>query len=370
MNLKLIEFIKNNPDNWRTLLSSPPYCIDIKEDDNYILFKYNQIESDFHNDIVKECRGIILNKKTYEPVCIPFFKFGNYGESYADKIDWNTARVQTKIDGSIMKVWYDKEIWRISTNGVINAKNCNTSTEKSFNDIFMECWKNSVPYEFNTLSEKFNKNYTYMFEMTHPLNRVVIKYDKPMIYHIGTRDNITGLEINIDINIEKPKEYKFNSLEDVISMSKELPYSEEGYVVVDEYYHRVKIKSPAYVAVHRLKNNGAITYKRIIELLFANENEEFLVYFDEYRSMFDSVKLTLDKYISDMIPYINKIKDMKFDSKKEYAMEVLKTPISNFLFEVYKGNYKWDEFDKYIRKIPVDRLVDILKLKEAKEIIE
>ena len=62
--LKLLDFIKNN-SNWEELLQQEPYCLKIKRDNNYIIFNYNQIMSDFSNPIVKEARGIILEDKTY-----------------------------------------------------------------------------------------------------------------------------------------------------------------------------------------------------------------------------------------------------------------------------------------------------------------
>ena len=46
--LKLIEFIKSH-NNWEELLQQEPYCLKIKRDNNYIIFNYNQIMSDFSN---------------------------------------------------------------------------------------------------------------------------------------------------------------------------------------------------------------------------------------------------------------------------------------------------------------------------------
>ena len=83
--LKTIEFIKQNAD-WRELLSGAPYKISIKDDEGFTILKYSQIDSDFNNEIVRECRGLIIDKNL-APVCVPFFKFGNYGEPYADEID-------------------------------------------------------------------------------------------------------------------------------------------------------------------------------------------------------------------------------------------------------------------------------------------
>lgn len=57
----IIDFIKNEP-NWKEILAAAPYCLTIREDDDLVLFKYSQLKSDFYNPIVKEARGLILEK--------------------------------------------------------------------------------------------------------------------------------------------------------------------------------------------------------------------------------------------------------------------------------------------------------------------
>lgn len=116
-NSKICCFISEN-ENWREILKQE-YGITVKEEYHYAIFNYG-INSDFSNPIVQEARGIIINIENLEVACFPFRKFGNYNESYADKIDWNTARVQEKIDGSIIKMWYgENEKWVFSTNAMI-----------------------------------------------------------------------------------------------------------------------------------------------------------------------------------------------------------------------------------------------------------
>lgn len=51
--LKLIEFIEKN-ENWKELIQQKPYSIAVKEEDGFILLKYNQLESDFSNEVVRE----------------------------------------------------------------------------------------------------------------------------------------------------------------------------------------------------------------------------------------------------------------------------------------------------------------------------
>src|SRR3972149_10320778 len=69
---------------------------------NLIQFKYDQIASQMSEQIVQESRGIILGETDdWEVVARPFDKFFNHGEGHARPIDWATARVQEKLDGSL-----------------------------------------------------------------------------------------------------------------------------------------------------------------------------------------------------------------------------------------------------------------------------
>lgn len=106
--MQLLEFINTTYD-WEEILSKPPYCIEIKKDSDYVLLKYNQLESDFNESLVQECRGCIIKKNElqldwlgplqYHFVCRPFDKFFNYGEQQAATIDWDSAITTTKVDG-------------------------------------------------------------------------------------------------------------------------------------------------------------------------------------------------------------------------------------------------------------------------------
>ena len=70
-------------------------------------FSYDQLESPKDNPIVKECRGLILNSKdNWAVVAYPFNRFANHGESWSAEVDWDSVRVQEKVDGSLMVVWF------------------------------------------------------------------------------------------------------------------------------------------------------------------------------------------------------------------------------------------------------------------------
>ena len=197
-NSKICSFIKENAD-WKETLKNE-YGITIKEEFPYSIFNYG-IGSDFSNPIVQESRGIIIITVTLEVVCFPFRKFGNYNESYADKIDWITAREQGKVDGSIVKMWFGNGKWIFSTNSMIYADKAiaNAVTGETFMDIIK---KADNFQDIEKVKEILDKDLTYIFELVSPETQVVIKYEKPHLFHIGTKSNITGKELIEDIGIE------------------------------------------------------------------------------------------------------------------------------------------------------------------------
>lgn len=314
--LNIQKFIKEHND-WFELLQQEPYCIKIKHENNLYNFNYSQLDSDFNNEIVRECRGLILEDKTFNAVCVPFYKFGNYGEEYADDIDWSTARVQEKLDGTLMCVWYYDNQWHYSTRGNIDAYDASLPTNimyDTFGDLF-----NSIK-TFNV--DILNKNCTYMFELCSIYNKVVITYNHPIIYHIGTRNNITLEEVDEYIGVLKPIEYNLHTLDDCINTAKKLN-GHEGFVVVDSNWNRIKVKNPAYVAMHRAVNNHTLPIRRLVEIIDSGEKSEFLSYFPEYKAQTDELESYIKNILYMMQKTIDKSKSLCYNSRKE-AADVIK----------------------------------------------
>lgn len=281
------KFISENKD-WKEILSNEPYNLKISCDGEYVLLKYDMRTADFSSPIVREARGIIFKLGEWEyPVCHPFNKFFNYGETFSDDVDWNSAVVSEKIDGSLMKLWFDENKWHLSTNGSIDAY------QTTFNDsgtTFGELFETALLYNGITLTEltrDLDTNYTYMFELVSPLSRIVIPYETTDIYYLGCRNKCTDQEypffskdINVGFtkNIKTPKVYKMNSLSQVLTASADLPWDEEGYVVCDKLCNRVKIKSPKYVLAHYHLTNRAVSLKNFVQIVVKGEVEEFKQY--------------------------------------------------------------------------------------------
>lgn len=330
----LLKFIQNNPNDWEEKLSSDPYNLKISRDGPYVMFKYNQLSSDFSNPIVREARGIIFREDNWRCVRRAFDKFFNYGEPNAAEIDWNTAKVQTKIDGSLVSAWFDDEKWHYSTNGTIDAYKASTGDIKlpTFGDVLEEAFRNNGSSKKEIFEHFASKNVCYTFELVSPQTRVVIPYEKPDLYFIGRRIMLTEHEGSPKDSIvseifKTPKEYDFHSAQDVVDAAKELPWDEEGYVVVDSNFNRVKIKSPAWLAAHYARSNNSISKESLIQVILDGEQEEFLVYADDYREELESVEREMKDFVKDL-------NDAAREMKKKYAAEVVKYPksIQPYLF--------------------------------------
>lgn len=297
--LKIQEFILAH-DNWRELLADAPYNLKISEDDGYVLFKYNQIASDFNEEICKEARGLILDSQDdFRVVRYAFKKFFNIDEDYAAHIDWDTAVATEKIDGSIMSVWYARNKWHLSTNGTIDAfkaELAGVGPYKTFGELF----ESVLP--LSTFAN-YNKHRCWTFELVSPYNKVVIDYPETKVYLLSVRDmdsleelTLDAVEMLADANgLTVPQRYYLNNEADYRKLVEQMPEGHEGIVVRDAAGNRVKIKTLLYFEMHKAKNNGVITLERIVDLIRANDHYEFLSYFPEYQPMFDNVKHQIDR---------------------------------------------------------------------------
>jgi T4 RnlA family RNA ligase len=385
----LFEYIEAKPfDQIKDELGAEPLNIKVNDKGNLYICKYSQIDSDFSYKIVRQCRGIILEKVTNKIVAYPFDKFFNIQEGHADKVDFGTASIQEKVDGSIIKVYYYDNKWNVATNGTIDAKDAETTDsltgkKANFYDLFLDGIEEQG-ITFSELTKKMAPDLTYIFELVHPITRVVIKYEKPGVYLIGIRNNKTGKEVNTfddsnetvknitGLGIKRPKTFQFASTEEMIAAAEQLTKDEEGYVVRDSEFRRVKVKSPLYLKLHYLKSNNELTPKHFIELIQKNETDEFLSAFPEYKPKIDEIREKLEKYISEVQKDWKFLENAfllqrKFDSKdrKEFAEVAKKTINSGAMFKTLdmylRGENNLPKFiTKYIMEMQSDKLMAVI----------
>ena len=135
------------------------YGLRMKDAGHKFLLKYDQIESSFAKAIpaVRECRGLILEKETLRVLSMPFYRFFNMGEHCADQIDYNTASVFKKEDGSLIGYYWDSTLndWAVQTSGTPDANTPVGDSDITFRNLFLDTAKID--------KSKLNKNFGYYF---------------------------------------------------------------------------------------------------------------------------------------------------------------------------------------------------------------
>jgi RNA ligase len=120
-------------------------------------------------------------------------------------------------------------------------------------------------YDYNRL----NPNYTYLFEIIYPENRIVCSYDFEDLILLGMIHTETGDEVNIHCTDNEDIRFKnlLNNLgfkivtlyktwgEGFDVLKKEISKDKEGYVIRFKNGFRMKIKGDEYVRLHKIMTN-------------------------------------------------------------------------------------------------------------------
>lgn len=379
--MKVLKFINNNKENWKELLSKAPYYITIKEDEPYYLLKYNQLDSDNGYEIVRECRGCIIrydmSKDEYICVCRPFDRFFNYNDPYAAEIDWKTAKVREKIDGSLIKFWCDTYgLWHMSTNGSIDAFKAEIS-DNPYGLTFGNIVERALGCNWLSFCRELNPEYTYMFEVISPDTRVTVPYEYDGLYYLGQRHRGTMIEeYNYDpvwrnFGICEPRVYHLKSLDDCISLVDEFTKDEEGVVVSDDNFNRIKVKSPEYLIAAHCANNGKLGLRTAIRLIRENKVDDFLAYAPMHRVKMELIVSAYEDMIAELIASFAEVKHLCWMSKKDFVEMLNLRDLTKlgYNYSLWKYEHRELRFKDYLNRMTEKSIMRYIKdkVKEIKE---
>ena len=377
--MKLLDFLNSHPTDWKEKLAAKPYCLDIKEQNNFVIFKYQMLESDFSRPEVLQARGSIFyhdpNDGHFEPQSIAMYKFFNSTEKYAEtaNMDWSTVRVLEKCDGSLMKISYDHHngCFLLSTNGSIYASEAMTQFGISFEEAFIKTIGGRAEYE--KLLNRLDPFYTYFFELVSKYNKICVSYDEDRIYYLGRRNMITLKEeqepcsLAVGLRLYYPREYYLSSYEACQTAIKNLGENQEGFVCVDNNFRRIKMKTPWYIAMHKLRGNGNISYSHLLELWQNDSLDDFMAAFPEYNSMIEEMGKKLNDLIEKADIAFKVVFSYVYDNSNNrrtfarYASTYVK-PIQSFLFA--RLDNKVDCANTYFKNMKPRNLAELLDVKE------
>ncbi len=338
------------------------YAIKAKHNEGLgvVALNYNQIASPMHEPICQECRALILGTEQWEVISRSFFKFFNWLEPNAHPLDWATARVQEKVDGSLICFYFHRGEWRIATKGTPDASGPVNTSGTTFRALVERALVEGGS-SLAGLAERLDPNTFYSFELTAPENRVIVPFAERRLTWLAAWDKATLAELDIaaleDLPTARVREYPLQTLEEVTrAVEAIVPFSGEGVVVRDAAYHRVKIKSAAYVMIDRVLSTLSTPRRKVEAALSAGFDDMLPHLPDTVKAELLDIQArasALRREIAGTFAHLRGMPD-----RKAFAGQALKHPYSAVLFWRYSGV----EMDECFQRLPPDRLVDWLGL--------
>mgnify|MGYP001575519318 CR=1 FL=1 len=333
---------------------------------NLIHFKYDQINSLMSEPLVQQCRGLILDEADgWNVVARPFDKFFNLGEGGAAEIDWKTSRPLEKLDGSLMVVYWYKDEWHVATSGTPDGNGrvrqmAGPFSTQTFRELF---WKTFSHCGYSQLH--LDARYTWMFELMTPENRVIIPHVTSRLVLIGLRHLDTGEEVDVLRHFaldrfEVVKSFNYDSPEALEQSFETMDgLQQEGYVVVDAQFRRVKVKHPRYVLYHQMV--GSLTKKRVLDAVRQGEAPEVLTYFPSWKTEFEEMHGRYEILLDEVAAEYGRI--CSISSQKDFAREAQKTTCSAAMFSIRAK--KVGSFREFFGAMRIDALAEMLGVEET-----
>jgi hypothetical protein len=264
------------------------------------------------NEVTLMCRGLIANSDG-KVIAQPFPKFFNY-EEFKGQLPSGNYRISEKMDGSLGITYPNKGTVNIATRGSF------TSEQAKVGDEMLQ------EYIKENGLDWYDEQYTYLFEIIYPQNRIVVNYgDARRLVLLGVINTNTGMERNPhetgykDVAKELPPNTPIEDLR-----LTEAP-NEEGFVLHWGNGLRLKIKFAEYVRLHRLLTQ--VSSKSIWELLangqdiaevLDNVPDEF---YDWVRSVENKLKQGHSGIVVNATQAYEVVKDMP--TRKEVAAKLV-----------------------------------------------
>jgi len=321
---------------WHARLAAD-YAIDVSQVGSLLSLKYS-FDSPMEVPVVRECRGAVVHESG-KIVALPYAKFWNHGEAMAATIDWESARVLEKLDGSLAILYHYDGRWRWASSGNPTASGRYGKLDKTFGDVFQHVFETT----WMATPGGWRQSVCFLFELIAPDNRIVCRYDRAALVLHGARDRDTGKEIGWKVldyvatlhNWPIVPTHRLSTLDEVLKHAALMdPSAREGFVVVDHAGNRIKVKSPRYVALHHLK--GESSPRRVIELWKAGELGELLTHFPELAAYVDPVVANLETIARSAYEDYMRHQPALLLSRKDFAAAVKDAPWSSVTFLMLK----------------------------------
>lgn len=315
-----------------------------------VSLNYNQIESPMSEEIVQECRCLILELDTWDVKGITFRKFFNHGEGYVPQdFDWSRFRTYEKLDGSLIALWYhDTEDWQIATRSVPDGSSQVDESGLTFRELVLQTLED-MGVSWQRFINAMEPRYTYIYELMTPENQVVVHHHDRKLVLIGVRSTRephfkeSSLEnwegYNPDFPVPVVRLYEGFSKEVILTeVQGRNPLEHEGFVLVDQNYNRVKVKSDAYCLLSHQRDGLGKSNRARIELILSEKDDDVLHTLPQFvQDKIMDLKAKIQALSHQIDTTYSQIRHIEL--QKDFALEALKHRYSPALFSIRMGRY-------------------------------
>jgi RNA ligase len=317
--------------------------ITVRKHPKFDLFVYNytkqtQYDSNW-NKLTINCRGLILDAQA-NLIARPMSKFFNLDEitKYRNHVhDWYGLKFSTmfdspykiwdKMDGSLGILYKFDGQYGIASRGSFDSEMAHRATK-----ILHEKYSHV----------KFDDEYTYLFEIIYPENRIVINYNcMEDIVLLAKIHKETGREANIldETDFIHPKLYDNHDLDSLAMLAEE---NKEGFVIHFDNGLRVKYKFDEYKRLHKIMTG--VTERDIWWRLRNKESLSDLIdkvpdeYYDWIRAVESKLKGkygAIKNHVMEI--YTKMVKDSRPIIKKDVALKYKDYEYKSILFAIIDG---------------------------------
>ncbi len=335
--LKVQEYLKSN--GLQALVDN--YGIDYTSNEDFIKLNYSQIKSPKKDVIADDCRALTLDHN-FDLVARSFSRFYNYGEfpELHQYFNWSNCTINSKVDGSLISVFWYKDKWNIHTRGSF-ATDLIKGVERSFYDLVYDILQNYIPL--------LNKSYTHIFEYVSPWTQVVRLYKTPALFLLNLYESYNEVPpYNVRIygynkGIPTPPVFEFKNVEKVLAYLKHLELtdpSDEGVVAYDGVM-RIKLKNDGYRRLHHLKGNNdnlCIT-RNLVPFILNDTLDDLIPQFPYIEKPAERLRRSIGAEFKQLESLYDQFKNLP--TRKDFAISIKdKCSLSGILFKAYNNKVK------------------------------
>ncbi len=238
----------------------------------------------YWNDATLHCRGLVLDWDD-RPIARPLPKFFNLQE-YQGNLPDGVPNIYEKLDGSLIILFYYQGQWEVASRGSFASEQAQMARGLLAN--------------YQTEVARLDREYTYLFEIVYPSNRIVVDYGEAQrLVLLAAVHTQTGVELNhedVDWS-DKAVSYPATAVPEWIKSIEEQQAelnNHEGFILKWPNGFRLKYKLADYVRLHRIITR--VQAKDIWECLSQNQDlHQFLDSVpDEFYNWVKDTKLELE----------------------------------------------------------------------------